>query len=277
MRRLHANGFDVADSILQGLARLGYWLTPGTKILDLGCGEGGLVYRFRELGYDAHGFDIHRRVQLRKPDDEAFFRFLVNPEADTSVSAVAWPDYRLPFPAQTFELVVSTSTLEHVLNVDAVMAEAARVLRPDGIGLHLYPGRNALIEPHMFVPFGTLIQTFWWFYMWSFLGLRNEYQKELTTRQAAESNFRYCKSGVLYLTRYEMRLLCGRYFRGASFVEEAYHPPRDWKATRLAIWRALMSGRTLADLAAIPRLWVLLTVEPKEALGAAVVTPASDR
>jgi 2-polyprenyl-3-methyl-5-hydroxy-6-metoxy-1,4-benzoquinol methylase len=32
-------------------------IPPGSRILDLGCGDGGLVERLTELGYDALGVD----------------------------------------------------------------------------------------------------------------------------------------------------------------------------------------------------------------------------
>jgi SAM-dependent methyltransferase len=41
----------------------------------------------------------------------------------------------LPLPAGTFDLVLSLSTLEHVLYVDSMLSELARVLRTDGLAL----------------------------------------------------------------------------------------------------------------------------------------------
>ena len=34
-------------------------LPAGSRVLDLGCGDGGLVDRLTELGFDAHGVDPH--------------------------------------------------------------------------------------------------------------------------------------------------------------------------------------------------------------------------
>ena len=53
LRRLHPTGYDVADNLLTAMAQIGFWPEPGTRILDYGCGEGGLVYRLLDLGFDA--------------------------------------------------------------------------------------------------------------------------------------------------------------------------------------------------------------------------------
>src|SRR5688572_20396488 len=123
MRKLHSAGFDTADHLLASMARAGFWLSPNSKILDFGCGAGGLVYRFRDLGYDAYGFDIHPRVDLRDPDDMRFFKSIDNTVKDTSYYVVDRDIFRMDFPDDTFDVVVSTSVIEHVLDLPAMMAE----------------------------------------------------------------------------------------------------------------------------------------------------------
>ena len=50
--------FDHARLFLGVLADLGHTLDASASILDLGCGEGWMVYAFRKLGYRAFGTDI---------------------------------------------------------------------------------------------------------------------------------------------------------------------------------------------------------------------------
>lgn len=50
--------FDHARLFLGVLADLGHTLDGSASILDLGCGEGWMVYAFRKLGYKAFGTDI---------------------------------------------------------------------------------------------------------------------------------------------------------------------------------------------------------------------------
>jgi SAM-dependent methyltransferase len=46
---------------------------------------------------------------------------------------------RLPFPDAAFDAVFSSNVLEHVQDLDALLGEIQRVLRPGGLSLHLMP------------------------------------------------------------------------------------------------------------------------------------------
>jgi SAM-dependent methyltransferase len=259
LRKLHEKGWDVADALLTGLMCTGYQLTEGSKVLDYGCGTGWLVYRWRDLGFQAYGFDIHDLVNYRDPADREFFGFMPNPQPDTSNMVINWESFRIPFEDNSFDLVFSTSVLEHVLEPALVMGEIARVLRPDGCGLHLYPGRNSIIEPHMYVPFASRIQNWWWFYLWASLGVRNPYQLGMPAREVANRNTRYCRTGVRYLTDDEMYARCARHFRIVHWVDDLYYATTNPKHVRQAVWKAIKSEHPLWNLAAIPSLRVLLT------------------
>lgn len=263
MRKLHANGDDVADSIIIGLACVGYQLKEGSKLLDYGCGAGALVYRFRELGFDAFGFDIHDVVNYRDPADRAFFRFFDNPEQNTSNMVIASDRFRLPFEADSFDLIISTTVLEHVLEPAPVMAEVARALRPDGYALHFYPKKNTIIEPHLFVPFASRIQSWWWFYLWALLGVRNRYQVDMGSREVADRNMLYCRTGLRYHTDDEMYAYCSRYFKMISFVDDLYYATCNPKDDRRAVWQAIKSDHPLWNLGPIAKLRVLLTGEKR--------------
>ena len=63
MRRLFAdNKWDLADNLLVAFANCGYWPDEKTKILDFGCGEGGLVYRLRDLGFPDVAVPVREEV-----------------------------------------------------------------------------------------------------------------------------------------------------------------------------------------------------------------------
>jgi SAM-dependent methyltransferase len=259
MRKLHAHGFDTADSIIIGLACVNLELDRSARILDYGCGTGSLVYRFRELGFDAYGFDIHNVVNYDHPSDERFFRFLPNPPADTSNMEIDWKAFRVPFDDNSFDLVVSTSVLEHVLNLGPVMAEIGRVLRPESYALHLYPGIDVVIEPHMYVPFASRLQSWWWFYFWALLGVRNEYQRHLTAAQTADRNMLYCQTGLRYRNNSEVRAICSPYFETVNFVDESFHATASRARQLAAFKRAVFSQAIFRNLAPLPKSRVLLT------------------
>ncbi len=209
---------DTATWLLECLDRAGVTVRQGARILDYGCGAGSLVYRLRELGFDAYGFDIHRYVDLRHPDDARYFSFLDKDSVTPGDMRLAAEKLHIPFPDGTFDLVVSTSVLEHVIECAPVFSETARVLKPSGVALHAYPGRASPIEPHMYVPLATVLQARWWFYLWALLGVRNEFQHGLSASETVAANTRYSRIGISYPPRRAMLQICRRYFNEAEIA-----------------------------------------------------------
>jgi SAM-dependent methyltransferase len=94
-------------------------LEPREEALDLGCGDGLLSAELRTsrlTGADVSAVAL-ARARKRLPDAE-----LVELE----------PDAPLPFEDGAFDLVLCAETLEHVRDVQTLLSEARRVLRPDG-------------------------------------------------------------------------------------------------------------------------------------------------
>ena len=95
-----------------------YGLTPGMRVLDVGCAKGFLVYEFKKLGMDVVGIDISEYAVANAMDE-------VKPFVQVG-SAVS-----LPFPAKSFDLVVSINTVHNLLIGDLFTAlqEMERVSR----------------------------------------------------------------------------------------------------------------------------------------------------
>jgi SAM-dependent methyltransferase len=114
-------------------------LGPG-RVLDLGCGVG---HSFRLLApRTTVGVDLSAEA-------------LAGQERET-VRA----DMRdLPFPERSFASVVSIHSIEHVPEPERVVAEAARVLEPDGTAVFVTPNRltfaraDEIIDPYHYVEF----------------------------------------------------------------------------------------------------------------------------
>lgn len=178
---------DVIDYL--ELMRSSGRLLPGAKVLDFGCGKGQLVTELRTLGWDAHGVDIAAHWA---------------PELDSVCLKIA-PPYRIPFEPDAFDLVVSTSVMEHVLDKPAAFREIHRILRPGGYGVHVFPSKYFLpVEPHVKAPFVS------WFNgpaptaflsICAILGFRNTFQEGLSWRQVVAVNGRYVNSGLNYWSR----------------------------------------------------------------------------
>jgi len=103
---------------------------PKGQGLDLGCGDGHLMaILLRHVGQrELVGLDIDQG-ETRLARGRNIYRRVVTALAD-----------RLPFSDGQFDFVFSNSVLEHIPNIDGVLREVARVLRPSGRFLFTVPG-----------------------------------------------------------------------------------------------------------------------------------------
>jgi SAM-dependent methyltransferase len=90
-------------------------------VLDLGCGDGRLTAELRAahslVCADASGIALERaRRRL----------------GDGATIVPVEPDARLPFEDTAFDLVLCAETIEHVRDVQLLVSEVRRVLRPGG-------------------------------------------------------------------------------------------------------------------------------------------------
>jgi SAM-dependent methyltransferase len=118
-------------------------IAPGARVLDYGCGAADLVRLLLAAGFDAHGCDV------RWPG--ADYRWVEMPEADRL--HYFEPGGRLPFDDGSFDLVVSDQVFEHVVPIEASLAEVERVVDPSGVHYHHFPVREAWREVHIGIPF----------------------------------------------------------------------------------------------------------------------------
>lgn len=106
----------------------GHGIDPaGTAVLDVGCGGGLLAEEFARLGCRVTGIDPSQ------PSIETARRHAA--ESGLEIDYRVGPGERLPFPDAAFDLVYCCDVLEHVDDLDRVIAETARVLRPGGLYL----------------------------------------------------------------------------------------------------------------------------------------------
>lgn len=120
------------------------------RMLEVGTGSGGIAHYFGthpDLRCDVDAVDV--RDNRLGADGYRFH--LVS-------------DTRLPFPDQSFDVVLTNHVIEHVGDAAAQLAhleEVRRVLRSDGVGYLAVPNRWMLVEPHY-----KLIFLSWWPHAW---------------------------------------------------------------------------------------------------------------
>ena len=110
-------------------------------------------------------------------------------------------NYRIPYDDNSFDLVYSTSVLEHAQNTRECFYEIRRVLKPGGVSFHVYPGKWYIAcGAAQYVPLVNVMwpkQPRWWLAFWAIMGVRNEFQRGLNWHQVTEANWRYLRDWPL--------------------------------------------------------------------------------
>jgi len=104
------------------------------RILDIGCGLGVYVRKFREFSDRVCGIDIDAK-RLREG-------------AKTTPGLLLGVGEHLPFREGVFDVVVLNEVIEHVSDDASTMREALRILRPGGRVVVYAPNRLYPFETH---------------------------------------------------------------------------------------------------------------------------------
>ena len=96
---------------------------PSQRVLEVGCGRGHLTKAFADRGIDIVGIDA-------------------NPQAAEVAAPGLVRHMRaedLEFDDESFDLVIAVHAIEHIPELEQALAEMARVLKPGGQALFIYP------------------------------------------------------------------------------------------------------------------------------------------
>lgn len=116
-----------------------------SKVLDHGCGIGLSLYYLAKYYKDIIGLEIDKKnIEIA----EKQFKKL-----NCKAKLQLYDGRKLPYPNNTFDIIISMEVWEHAENPDLMLEEMNRVLKPDGI-LHITTANKLWpIEPHYHLPF----------------------------------------------------------------------------------------------------------------------------
>jgi len=95
------------------------------RILEIGAAFGGLTIGFAELGYASAGVEPNETALATANELAKSLRLPCRVVKGTAES--------IPFPDQSFDIVIASSVLEHVRDLDCTFQEVSRVLAPGGM------------------------------------------------------------------------------------------------------------------------------------------------
>jgi SAM-dependent methyltransferase len=149
-REYAASRAEAADDIRRVLeGGLGPRDWAGSRVLDLGCGDGAIAAAFAGAGGRVVAMDLDPwRVDNT--------RRLADDQPGARLDVVSADGHRLPFARDAFDLVILSDLIEHVKDPGRVMEEVTRVLAPGGAVYVSVPNRLSLVnvvsDPHYNVP-----------------------------------------------------------------------------------------------------------------------------
>lgn len=117
------------------------------RVLDYGCGAGDVVALLRGAGIDCVGCDVFYEggAEDSNPATQAMIR-----AGDIQYIDESGP---LPYPPESFDLILANMVFEHVRDLETVLGNLLRVLKPTGHVLAHFPTREVVREGHIGIPF----------------------------------------------------------------------------------------------------------------------------
>lgn len=197
---------------------LEYALRHGGRVLDYGCGAGRVVRSGLERGLNIFGTDVFYGGSQSRMEAEAsglFGEIIRDMQGG-----------RIPFPDHFFDLVTNNQVMEHVEDLDAVLAEIWRVLKPGGRVLSLFPSADVWREGHIGIPFSHWFRRgsstrFLYTWLLRSLGLGTWKEQAPTTHQWALDKLAWIDSWTRYRPRREILASYDRLFVN-EFREQDY-------------------------------------------------------
>jgi SAM-dependent methyltransferase len=119
-------GFEDASTPWYKLVREQIGEVSGLRVLEVACGRGGYVKELARAGANVTGCDFSHTA-LRAANAK-----LLAAEVPPSAALIQADAQNLPFAGDSFDLLVSCETVEHLPDIQSAFSEMYRVTRPGG-------------------------------------------------------------------------------------------------------------------------------------------------
>jgi len=121
---------------VRSLVEANGFVLRNSRVLDVGCASGSYTFALGALAGEVVGIDLDVETYV-PPAQRAHARALLLPVNDDHRVHLEEGDVMaLRFPDESFDVVVSNTVLEHVLDLAAAFRETRRVLRRGGMAIH---------------------------------------------------------------------------------------------------------------------------------------------
>jgi 2-polyprenyl-3-methyl-5-hydroxy-6-metoxy-1,4-benzoquinol methylase len=139
------------------------WTFPvGMKVLEIGCGEAGVLRAFTELGYACTGIELedsrlaHARNFMAAELENGLVRFINRDIYDTD------PERDL---GMRFDLIILKDVIEHIPDQQRFMPQLQRFLNPGGMVFFAFPPWQMPYGGHQQVLPGKLASRLPWYHL----------------------------------------------------------------------------------------------------------------
>lgn len=125
------------ERMFKMLDRLGVYIAkPGVKVLEIGFISGGYsIFAFEKLGFNPCGVDNQYGGLVKGNPLPDYISGLIDSKA-----GFFWGDItkKTQFEDESFDIIFSTSVIEHIQDYSGAYREMYRILKPDGVIIHDY-------------------------------------------------------------------------------------------------------------------------------------------
>jgi SAM-dependent methyltransferase len=133
-----ARKWPTKDKLIESLT------SPSDAVLDIGCGDGSILRYLKQQGYrDLHGLEISDYAIRRLRAEGINMHYGVLPG--------------VPLPDASFDVVIASQVLEHVIRRRRFLSEIRRVMKPGGRCLIFVPDNclGPISEPEHVIKFDS--------------------------------------------------------------------------------------------------------------------------